>query len=401
MLRRRSVTPNVPATAVLPVVASTVNLFVATSKLPSTPVAPVTSNVLLKVVAPVTPNVLLKVVAPVALNVPVTLVFPAPNVPVVLRFSSPKLIVPFESVMLPSARVNVPTVDPDAAEDVPVTPNVPATAVLPVVASTVNLFVATSKLPSTPVAPVTSNVLLKVVAPVTPNVLLKVVAPVALNVPVTLVFPAPNVPVVLRFSSPKLIVPFESVMLPSARVNVPTVDPDAAEDVPVTPNVPATAVLPVVASTVNLFVATSKLPSTPVAPVTSNVLLKVVAPVTPNVLPNVVAPVTPNVLLKVVAPVALNVPVTLVFPAPNVPVVLRFSSPKLIVPFESVMLPSARVNVPTVDPDAAEDVPVTPNVPATAVLPVVASTVNLFVFDIETTVNARGACNVQACCSMS
>ena len=100
--------------------------------------------------------------------------------------------------MLPSARVNVPTVDPDAAEDVPVTPNVPATAVLPVVASTVNLFVATSKLPSTPVAPVTSNVLLKVVAPVTPNVLLKVVAPVALNVPVTLVFQHPTYRV-LRF----------------------------------------------------------------------------------------------------------------------------------------------------------------------------------------------------------
>jgi len=41
---------------------------------------------------------------------------------------------------------------------------------------------------------------------------------------------------------------------------------------PVTPNVPATAVLPVADCTVNLFVLTSKFPSTPRAPVTSKLL---------------------------------------------------------------------------------------------------------------------------------
>ena len=38
-------TPSVPAIAVFPLLAATVNLFVATSKFPSTPVAPVTANV--------------------------------------------------------------------------------------------------------------------------------------------------------------------------------------------------------------------------------------------------------------------------------------------------------------------------------------------------------------------
>ena len=64
---------------------------------------------------------------------------------------------------------------------------------------------------------------------------------------------------------------------------------------PVTPNVPATAVFPEVAATVNLSLLTSKSPSIPVSPATASVFDSVVAPVTPNVFDNVVPPVTPNV----------------------------------------------------------------------------------------------------------
>ena len=84
------------------------------------------------------------------------------NVPVVLKFSSPKLIAPLESVMLPFAKVKLPTAEPVAS-------------------------VAT---------------------------------------------PAPNVPVVLKFSSPKLIAPLESVMLPFAKVKLPTAEPVASVATP-------------------------------------------------------------------------------------------------------------------------------------------------------------------------
>ena len=151
--------------------------------------------------------------------VPVTVKAPVATVPVVLRASSPKLIAPLESVMLPSAKVKLPTVEPDA-EDV-VLENEP--------------------------------------------------------VPVTVKAPVAAVPVVLKASFPKLIAPLESVMLPSAKVKLPTVEPDA-EDV---------------------------------------------------VLENEPVPVT------VKAPVAA------------VPVVLKASSPKLIAPLESVMLPVAKSNVPS------------------------------------------------------
>ena len=55
---------------------------------------------------------------------------------------------------------------------------------------------------------------------------------------------------------------------------------------PVTPKVPATAVFPDVAATVNLSLLTSKSPSIPVSPATASVLDSVVAPVTPNVFDN-------------------------------------------------------------------------------------------------------------------
>ena len=164
------------------------------------------------------------------LPVPVTVKFPDANVPVVDRFSLSKVIVPLESVILPSARVRLPTVEPVAVE------------------------IVDEKLP----------------------------------VPVTVKLPDANVPVVDRFSLPKLIAPLESVILPSANVRLPTVEPVAVE------------------------IVDEKLP----------------------------------------------VPVTVKLPDANVPVVDRFSLPKLIAPLESVILPSARVMVPNVEPVAAEIVDV-------------------------------------------
>ena len=67
--------------------------------------------------------------------------------------------------------------------------------------------------------------------------------------------------------------------------------------------------------------------------------------------------VTPP-LVNVIAPVTVNAPSVdspLTF---NVPVVVRFSLPKLIAPDESVIDPSASVRLPNVEPDAAVIVPV-------------------------------------------
>ena len=88
------------------------------------------------------------------------------------------------------------------------------------------------------------------------------------------------------------------VKLPAAADDAPIVVPstappfistDAKVDKPVTPNVPATVVLPVEDATVNLFVLTSKLPSTPTAPL-ALIAAAVVVPVTPKVPPTVVLP---------------------------------------------------------------------------------------------------------------
>ena len=62
----------------------------------------------------------------------------------------------------------------------PVTDNVPATIVLPVVSATVNLSVSTA------IPPLAFNNPVTVVTPVTPKVLLSVVAPVTPKVPVTI-----------------------------------------------------------------------------------------------------------------------------------------------------------------------------------------------------------------------
>ena len=100
---------------------------------------------------------LVKVIAPVTVNAPRVDNPETSKVPVVLRFSLPKLIAPLESVIDPFASVRLPNVEP---------------------------------------------------------------------------VPAFNVPVVVKFSLPKLIAPDESVIEPSASVKFPTVDPDPAEMAP-------------------------------------------------------------------------------------------------------------------------------------------------------------------------
>ena len=83
-----------------------------------------------------------------------------------------------------------------------------------------------------------------------------------------------------------------------------------------------------------------------------------------------------SVKFPIVDPVAAEtvdekvpVPVTLRLPDANVPVVLKFSSPNVIAPDESVILPFANVKFPMVDPVAAETVDEKVPVPVTLKLP--------------------------------
>ena len=105
---------------------------------------------------------------------------PEASVPVVERFSSPKVMAPLLSVMLPLASVRLPADEAVAA----------------------------------------------------------LIAPVKLPVPVTERAPEASVPAVERFSSPNATAPLELVILPS-RVRFPTVDPVAAAIVPVVVTLPA------------------------------------------------------------------------------------------------------------------------------------------------------------------
>ena len=112
--------------------------------------------------------------------------------------------------------------------------------------------------------------------------------------------PHATVPVVVRFALPKSMASLESVMLPSARVKVPPMVTAL-----VTANVLLSAVAPVTPS-VPLSAAEVRV----VAPDTFSVLLSAVAPVTPSVLPSVVAPDTSNVPVRTVFPVTATLPVT-------------------------------------------------------------------------------------------
>jgi len=160
-----------------------------------------------------------------AVKVPVMIVAPAANVPVVDKFSSPKLIAPVSELM-------------------------------------VAVFIMAE--------PVVEAVPAKVVAPPTDKVLESVVAAAA------------NVPVVLRFSSAKLIAPVVEFMV--ATLKAPVEEALMKESVPVTPRVPPMVVLPLVSSTINLLVSMT-MPFTVEVAVTLKVLLRVAAPVAVNVPP--------------------------------------------------------------------------------------------------------------------
>ena len=107
---------------------------------------------------------------------------PAPKVPVVVKFSLSKFMVPPESVMLPV--------------DIVIVPSIVATSVT-----------------------VKSSVVVNCSA---------VTVPDAVTFPVTVCVPLASVPLVDTFSSPKDIDPPESVIDPFARVRFPTVEPVAS-----------------------------------------------------------------------------------------------------------------------------------------------------------------------------
>ena len=65
----------------------------------------------------------------------------------------------------------------------------------------------------------------------------------------------------------------------------------------------------------------------------------------------------------------IAVPVRLISPTVRVPFVVRFSSPNDIVPLELVILPSASVRSPIVEPVAALMVDEKVPVPVTSILP--------------------------------
>ena len=101
-------------------------------------------------------------------------------------------------------------------------------------------------------------------APATASVLLAVTAPVRVEEPDTLK------------ASDKVVAP-ETVKASDKVVAPDTAKVSDKVVAAVTPSVPAIAVLPVAAATVNLLVLMSKSPSMPVAPVTANVEPNVVA----------------------------------------------------------------------------------------------------------------------------
>jgi len=111
-------------------------------------------------------------------------------VPVVVRFSSAKLIAPELSVMLPLAKVKLPTVVPVAKPEA---------------------------------APVADTELAVAVPEVVKFSLSKLIAPVVevMAAPDTVMEPAVALPVVDKFSSPKLIDPEVSVIEPSVVRRVP------------------------------------------------------------------------------------------------------------------------------------------------------------------------------------
>tara|TARA_R110000744_G_scaffold67545_1_gene137698 strand:- start:33 stop:686 length:654 start_codon:yes stop_codon:yes gene_type:complete len=132
-------------------------------------------------------------------------------VPVVVKFSLPKLIAPLESVIDPFASVMLPITEPVAPLTVPVVVKFSLPKLIAPLESVIEPF-ASVRLPS--------------------------------DDPVAAVI----VPVVVRFSLPKLIAPLESVIEPFASVMFPTVVPVPAEMAPENVVAPDTLKVP---STIN------------------------------------------------------------------------------------------------------------------------------------------------------
>ena len=249
---------------------------------------------------------------------PVTVVAPNEAVPVVSIALSLNDIVWLESVICPSANVNVPNWDPDA----------------PVMVPEKEAFPVAVTFPAAVMAPVSR----------VPEVLIlsswKLTLPEAdLIVPVVNVISATFVPeardnaaVVVINLSPKLIVVPSVVMAPSLIVISPNLEPEAPVIVPEALTFPVIVVAPA-----------AKVPVVEIAVVSSAnapvvfILLSVITTF-PNVPPEV----------PVMVPDADISPVTVVAPATNVPVVEIFSSSKLIAPDESVIEPPATVIVPAI-----------------------------------------------------
>ena len=298
---------NVPPITVLPVLSPTLNLSESIVTPPFNDTAPVNTD------APFTfnePNV----AALVTDKLPPTAASDTTDkpVPLVLLNVNVSAISAVLFASKPPANVVVPDIFTAPNVLAPVTPNVPATVVFPVLSATTNVLLSvdrppfTNKAPATVVAPDTSK------APATFTLALIVVAPCTTNVPAIEVFP-----VVLAITnlSPSLVNPFVNANPPdtftSANSVVPLIVAPANVVTPATSNVPDKVVFPCcVAPVVEILPSIFTFVNVE-TPDTSNVVDTFVAansdaPVTVNVSLSVDAPFTVNVSLSVDVPLTVN-----------------------------------------------------------------------------------------------
>lgn len=140
----------------------------------------------------------------------------------------------------------------------PATVNVPAIAVLPVVESTVNLFVLTENAPTEFNEAADINPEEVIVVALNPA---NALTPDTFNVPAIEVFPDAATILNLFVLTDKSPTEFNEAADINPEDVIVVADNPANELTPVTFNVPAIAVLPDAATTLNLFVLTEKLPT--------------------------------------------------------------------------------------------------------------------------------------------
>jgi len=129
----------------------------------------------------------------------------------------------------------------------------------------------------------------------------------------------------------------------------------------------------------------AKAPEAKVPVVVRFSLPKLMAPVSEFITANLTVPVD-EAVAKEISVVALIAPVTAKAPEAKVPVVVRFSLPKLMAPVSELMVADFNTAAPVVEAEPAKarvldklTAPVTPKVPPMVVLPLVSSTINLLV----------------------